>query len=48
MLQIRLVEAQLQGIKQNTKLEQSEKMTKIEGWREELKLLEEKKTTLVS
>lgn len=45
---IRLAEAQLQGSNQNTKPEQSEKMTKIEGWREELKLLEERKTTLVS
>ncbi|KAJ0976049.1 hypothetical protein J5N97_018014 [Dioscorea zingiberensis] len=45
---IRLAEAQLQSNQQITKPEQLEKTAKIEGWREELKLLEEKKTVLVS
>jgi partner of Y14 and mago len=43
ILQIRLAEAQLQGDQQNLKLEQLEKVKKMEGWREELKLLEEQK-----
>lgn len=43
ILQIRLAEAQLQGDQQNLKQEQLEKVKKIEGWREELKLLEEQK-----
>lgn len=48
-LQIRLAEAQLQGDQQNLKQEQLEKVKKIEGWREELKLLEEQKAmTLTS
>ncbi|RRT45748.1 hypothetical protein B296_00042561 [Ensete ventricosum] len=41
--QIRLMEAQLQGDQQSMKPEQVEKMRKIEGWREELKLLEDQK-----
>ncbi|XP_010926441.1 partner of Y14 and mago [Elaeis guineensis] len=45
---IRLAEAQLQGNQQNMKSEQLEKMEKMEGWREELKLLEDSKANLVS
>ncbi|KAJ3674152.1 hypothetical protein LUZ60_006144 [Juncus effusus] len=43
---IRLGEAQLQGDPQNMKPEQLEKMKKMEGWREELKILEEKKAIM--
>ncbi|XP_062216142.1 partner of Y14 and mago-like [Phragmites australis] len=39
---IRLAEAQLQGDPKKLKPETLEKMKKIEGWREELKLLEDK------
>jgi hypothetical protein len=41
ILQIRLAEAQLQCDPEKTKPETMEKMKKIEGWREELKLLED-------
>ncbi|URD80829.1 Mago binding [Musa troglodytarum] len=44
---IRLAEAQLQGDQQSMKPEQVEKMRKIEGWREELKLLEDRKCSWV-
>lgn len=44
----RLTEAQLQGNQQNLKPEQLEKMAKMEGWRQELKLLEDRKANLVS
>ncbi|KAJ1686901.1 hypothetical protein LUZ63_018291 [Rhynchospora breviuscula] len=43
---IRLAEGQLQGDQQNFKPDQLEKVKKIDGWRQELKLLEEKKETL--
>jgi len=42
-LQIRLAEAQLQGDSEKLKSETQEKLKKIEGWRAELKLLEDKK-----
>lgn len=43
-MQIRLVEAQQQKTpQQDMKPEQLEKLAKLEGWREELKLLEDKK-----
>ncbi|KAJ4750800.1 Partner of Y14 and mago [Rhynchospora pubera] len=45
---IRLAEGQLQGDQQNFKPDQLEKAKKIDGWRQELKLLEEKKETLSS
>lgn len=45
--QIRLAEAQLQGDQQSMKPEQVEKMRKMDGWREELKLLEDRKVNLV-
>ncbi|GAV67381.1 Mago-bind domain-containing protein [Cephalotus follicularis] len=46
---IRLAEAQQQKTAQlDMKPEQSEKLTKIEGWREELKLLEDKKAELAA
>lgn len=48
MLQIRLAEARLQGNQQNMKPEQLEKMEKMEGWLEELKLLEDRNANLVS
>jgi len=48
VLQIRLAEAQLKGEQQNLNPEQLEKMVKVEGWREELKVLEDKKATVVS
>ena len=38
--QIRLAETQVQGDPEKLKPEQLEKTKKIEGWREELKLLE--------
>ena len=41
--QIRLAEAQVQGEPEKLKPEQLEKTKKIEGWREELKLLESKR-----
>ncbi|RLN42905.1 hypothetical protein C2845_PM01G10030 [Panicum miliaceum] len=40
---IRLAEAQLQGDSEKLKSETQEKLKKIEGWRAELKLLEDKK-----
>ncbi|PAN50487.1 hypothetical protein GQ55_9G534300 [Panicum hallii var. hallii] len=40
---IRLAEAQLQGDSEKMKSETQEKLKKIEGWRAELKLLEDKK-----
>lgn len=44
LLQIRLAEAQQQKTQQkDSKPEQLEKLTKLEGWRQELKLLEDKK-----
>lgn len=46
-LQIRLAEARLQGNQQNMQPEQLEKMAKMEEWRKELKLLEDRKTNLV-
>uniref|UniRef100_A0A0A8YRP8 WIBG Mago-binding domain-containing protein n=1 Tax=Arundo donax TaxID=35708 RepID=A0A0A8YRP8_ARUDO len=45
---IRLAEAQLQGDPEKLKAETQEKMKKIEGWREELKLLEDKRASAVS
>lgn len=45
---IRLAEGQLKGEQLNMKSEQIEKMTKIGGWHEELKLLEDKRTNQVS
>lgn len=48
MLQIRLAEGQLKGDQQDMKPEQLEKMAKVEGWREELKGLEDKKANTVS
>ncbi|WOL18500.1 partner of Y14 and mago [Canna indica] len=45
---IRLAEAQLQGNQQSMKPEQIEKTQKVEGWRQELKLLEDRKANLVS
>lgn len=45
---IRLAEAQPKGIEQNLKPEQPDKLTKIEVWREELKLLEDKKAAVAS
>ncbi|XP_038986033.1 partner of Y14 and mago-like [Phoenix dactylifera] len=45
---IRLAEGRLQGNQQNMKPEQLEKMAKMEEWREELKLLEDRKANLVS
>ncbi|CAA6658908.1 unnamed protein product [Spirodela intermedia] len=44
---IRLAE-QYKGDPENLKPEQREKLAKVEGWREELKLVEEKKAALVS
>jgi partner of Y14 and mago len=43
-----LVEAQLQGDPEKTKPETMEKMKKIEGWREELKLLEDNRAPAAS
>jgi partner of Y14 and mago protein len=44
LLQIRLAEAQQQKThQQDSKPEQLDKLTKLEGWRKELKLLEDKK-----
>lgn len=48
MLQIRLAEALLQGEHQNMMTEQLDKMRKMEGWREELKILEDRKSSVVS
>jgi len=48
VLQIRLAEAQLKGEQQNMKPEQLEKVAKVEGWREELKVLEDQQATVVS
>jgi partner of Y14 and mago len=48
ILQIRLAEAQLQGDPEKTKPETMEKMKKIEGWREELKLLEDNRAPAAS
>uniref|UniRef100_A0A0E0KBJ7 WIBG Mago-binding domain-containing protein n=1 Tax=Oryza punctata TaxID=4537 RepID=A0A0E0KBJ7_ORYPU len=45
---IRLAEAQVQGDPENLKPEQLEKMKKIEGWQEELKLLENKSSPAAS
>ncbi|XP_074587458.1 partner of Y14 and mago [Curcuma longa] len=45
---IRLSEAQLVGNQQSMKPEHMEKMRKVEGWREELKLLEDRKASSVS
>lgn len=46
-LQIRLAEAQQQKAgQQELKPEQLEKLSKLEGWHNELKLLEEKKADL--
>ncbi|WOL03815.1 partner of Y14 and mago [Canna indica] len=45
---IRLAEAQLQNEQQSMKPEQIDKMRKVEGWREELKLLEGRKAKLDS
>ncbi|KAG8074348.1 hypothetical protein GUJ93_ZPchr0006g43901 [Zizania palustris] len=45
---IRLAEAQLQGDPEKLKPEQLEKMKKIEGWQEELKLLADKSAPSVS
>ncbi|KAL6649626.1 hypothetical protein ACP70R_013850 [Stipagrostis hirtigluma subsp. patula] len=45
---IRLAEAQLQGDPEKLKSETLEKMKKIEGWREELKLLENKRAPAAS
>lgn len=47
-LQIRLAEAQLQGDPEKSKPETMEKMKKIEGWLEELKLLEDKRASVAS
>ncbi|THU55874.1 hypothetical protein C4D60_Mb11t11250 [Musa balbisiana] len=44
---IRLAEGQLQGDQQSMKPEQVEKMRKMDGWREELKLLEDRKCSWV-
>lgn len=40
-LQIRLAEAQLQGDPEKLKSETQEKLKKIDGWRAEVKLLED-------
>ncbi|KAG6533678.1 hypothetical protein ZIOFF_003106 [Zingiber officinale] len=45
---IRLAEAQLVDNQQSMKPEHMEKMRKVEGWREELKLLEDRKASSVS
>ncbi|TVU47658.1 hypothetical protein EJB05_07264 [Eragrostis curvula] len=45
---IRLAEAQLQGDPEKSKPETMEKMKKIEGWHEELKLLEDKRAVATS
>ncbi|XP_020257062.1 partner of Y14 and mago-like isoform X2 [Asparagus officinalis] len=45
---IRLAEAQLKVDQNNMKPEQVEKITKVEGWLEELKALEDKKASIVS
>ncbi|KAK2966628.1 hypothetical protein RJ640_002571 [Escallonia rubra] len=46
---IRLMEAQQQkSVQDNMKQEQLEKLAKLEGWRQELKLLEDKKAGLVT
>lgn len=45
---IRIAEAQLNADPANLKPEQLEKLTKMEGWRDELKILEAKKATSVS
>nr|CAD1832956.1 unnamed protein product [Ananas comosus var. bracteatus] len=45
---IRLAEALLQGEHQNMMTEQLDKMRKMEGWREELKILEDRKSSVVS
>ena len=48
-MQIRLAEAQQQKTpQQDMKPEQLEKFAKLEGWREELKLLEDKKAELAA
>lgn len=47
-LQIRLTDAQQQKSAQDTKPEQVEKWTKLEGWRKELKLLEIKKAEMAT
>lgn len=48
-MQIRLTEAQQQKTpQQDMKPEQLEKLAKLEGWRQELKLLEDKKAELAA
>lgn len=46
LLQIRLTEGQQQKTGNDLKPEQQEKVAKLEDWRKELKLLEDKKASL--